>query len=161
MTTFELWSLIISGATAAATIGAVIIALWLALPNWNKFTIKHIRVSLIHKADKSQKSTMLIMVENRQNVQMEIQNIELLFHYTPDNHSSHVAWNFNNEFIPPLSQYEVETPLTQNWAHDSLRQANKISVNVKTSLGNETIDFPKKYKSSLFRSMEFSKIINA
>ena len=160
MTTFELWSLIISGTAAVSTLVAVILALWLALPNWNKFTIKHIRVSLMLKADKSQESAMLIMIENRQNVQMEIQNIELVFHHNVDNHSAHVTWNFDNEFIPPLSQFEVKTPLAQGWAHDSLRQANKISVNVKTSLGDKTVDFPKKYKSSLFRSMEFSKEID-
>lgn len=154
MSNVEFWGLIISAVSAIGTLAAVCLSLWLAFPNWKKYKVKNIRVSAMMKGGKLEESMMLIMIENRQNVPMEIQYIEIVFRYNTDNHTAHQQWNYKNEFIPALSQYEIKAGLKQEWCGDELRKADKVTINLKTSLGDQTLDFPKSYLSTLFKCLE-------
>lgn len=157
MTTFQIWILIFSGFTAIGTVSAVIISLWVTLHRLTRFDVKGIRVYRLIKADKTEENTLFILFDNRQNIQMEILKVELAFNKDSKRRESRQDWTFKNEFIPPLSQYEIKIPLHRAWAPDSLRKSDRIDLTIKTSFGNKTIPFPKKYKEGLFDSIEFKK----
>jgi len=157
MTDYEFWSLIISALAAIGTLAAVGVSLWLASGRFKKYSIKDIRVSAKVKSeapDTPYESIMYVNIENHQNVQMEIFSLNLVFHKTEDKSSSGTSWTCNNEFIPPLSQYELPVKLDQGWANGSLQKADEIKLSIKTSFGDKTTDFPKKYKGALFLSLE-------
>ena len=158
MNTYQIIELIINGLTALGTVGAVIVSLWLARPHWQRYTIKDVRVScIINGADNSQKSAMLIMLANHQNVPMEIQYIALRFRCDLSNSTSEKSWKCTQEFIPPLSQYEIKADIIQEWAPGLISKADEITLSLKTSLGDKTIKFPKNYLAALTHAMEVPK----
>jgi hypothetical protein len=157
MKNLELWTLIFSGATAFGTVGSVFLSLWLSRFHWKIFTIKYVRISsIIIELNNSQKSNLLIMFHNHQNVNMEIKNITLTFSSKKEESSYELGWKCDKEFILPFSQYELEIPLKQEWCIDTISKASKINLSIKTSLGNKTISFPKKYKNGLAMSLEIN-----
>jgi len=148
------WELLYSGLTALGTVGAVIISLWLTLHKKQRFKVKETNVYRRINADRTEESYLGITFENLLEVQMEVHRVDLIFIKERGRQKSSIGWTCENEFIAPLSQYEIRFPLHRSWAADSLRSANKIVCDIKTSFGNKTSHIPKKDKKGLCDTLE-------
>jgi hypothetical protein len=77
------------------------------------------------------------------------------------NKVSGLEWEFKDEFVAPLSQCELKCPLERGWTSNSLRTAEKVNLEIKTSFGNKTTKVPKKEIIKLCDTLEVEKEIGS
>lgn len=136
------WEFIFSGATAAGTIGAVIISLAVILWPKKRFIIHSITAradkilrSAVDVPDKEYYSTSLIIdLENRTEFQMQVFNAHI---HVNSNHQE--VLRFNNSIIPAMGRYSVAASVPQAAVKkNSFKNSQKIKVTINTSFGNKT-----------------------
>lgn len=166
MTTFETWSLVISGFAAVGTVSAVIIALWATLHQRVRYKIKDVRVSATKTISEDRASSTMteagvyFLIENKLPVQMEMMTAELSFSRKDKKHhlrSTGVVHSLRGQFIPALSQYEVKFDLMGTQIDIPENDIGDIVCTLKTSAGDETLEFPEKWRNTLFSCLEFKE----
>lgn len=146
MNSFEMWHLIFEGFTAIGTVGAVIVSLWLASPNRKRFVIKDFKIRQIINEDKSEECILFITFENRQIAQMEIYSLTMEFTQKENISGPNRTWEFKEEYISLLSQSVKEIRLERIWGYKSLDKTESVILTIKTSLGDEVMEFRKSSK---------------
>ena len=146
--------LVFDGFTAIGTVGAVIISLWSVFHRKRKFEVKGFSVNCWENVSKLKKNCLSITFENLLEVPMELHAVELLFSTKKMTAANRHGWTLKDEFVAPLSQYEMLLPLERGWAYSSLGLADTVTCEVRTSFGNKSVPFPKKQVEWLCSSLE-------
>lgn len=138
-------------------------SLWITFHQKQRFIIKNIRIYRLVSKNK-ENNKLFILVDNLQLVQMEVKSIHIDFLLPPGDNENYkearaqTNWTCANEFIPPLSQHEIEIPLERGWSYNHLRRNKDIILTIKTSFGDKIIKFPRKQRESLCACLEVKKI---
>lgn len=139
MSEYEIWSLIISGLAAFATLAAVIISLVATLWPKTRFKIHLIDViaEIRHGSEGYERSHLRFDVENKMDVQMQVFNARIHFKGSENNQS--ISLGFENTFVPPQSRYNVQVALTENSVRNGVcSNASKVVITLSTSFGEKT-----------------------
>lgn len=167
MTSYELWSLIVSALSAVGTIGAVAIALWATLHQRKRFKVKDIRVSgLVEKiGNVSEKprfteANAYFSIDNLQQFPLEVFSITISIVRAPIRSvggptSIGFVEELRGNFIPALSQYEIRIDILRRNVGFPKDEVGRISCEINTSAGTQVVAFPEKWKPLLLDVLSF------
>jgi hypothetical protein len=167
MTNYELLSLIISALSAIGTVGAVVIALWITLHQRKRFKINSVRVSATMNLEKSDAQAMCLaeakahfLIENLQPFPIEVFSITIsMVRSSKANKDGPtgigIGEHLPKHIIPAQSQYEVDIGILDRKVGFPKDEVGKISCEINTSAGSQTIPFPEKWRPLLLKALSF------
>lgn len=171
MTSFEFWSLIISGFSALGTVSAVAIALWATLSNRKRFVVKDVAVRSNHEIIGSgdtqsvvlKEANVCFLIENKQDFQLEV--FSILLHFAPKSTNSAKGISgtgfgdsLRGTFITAQSQYEVWLNIGGAGVSLSEDEIGDIVCEIKTSAGDTTVPFPSRWRKALFDCISLGEV---
>lgn len=168
MTQFEIWSLIISAFSAIGTISAVIVALWAVLRKKSRFAVKDVSVRgemiAVGEAEnmhfEMKEAYAHFFIENMQDFRLEIMLAEIVLRRKLPGKSEgsegiHIRESLRGNFIPAQSQYEVRLNLRGGKVRFAKEEIDEITYELRTSAGDITSIFPKKWRASLLECLDY------